>query len=149
VYGRFSNRASNDQEYSFRIVFDLLLDEVLASHWKIGGIPMAGKNVLGGFVGEGRFLGKCGGLAFCLLALPASGFAAETTTYSYDALGRVTGAVVSGGPSNGLNNAIQYDPAGNRTNYQVTNSANNSPPVTGVIVLPLNGFTVIPLTGGI
>lgn len=83
------------------------------------------------------------GLFGALMAAPA--IAAETTTYTYDALGRLTGSSVSGGPSSGVATALQYDPAGNRGNYQVTGSANNSPPVAAVIVVPLNGFTVIPI----
>ena len=44
---------------------------------------------------------------------------AETVTYTYDALGRLVTSSVSSGPSNGVQTSIQYDAAGNRTNYQV------------------------------
>lgn len=71
--------------------------------------------------------------------------AAETVTYSYDALGRLVGSSVSGGPSSGVNTTIAYDPADNRTNYQVTGST-QLPPGTAFIVLPLNGFLVVPVT---
>lgn len=80
---------------------------------------------------------------FMLAVSPAT--AGETTTYSYDALGRLTGSASTGTVNNGLNTAIQYDPAGNRTNYTVTGSANNSPPAAAVIVVPLAGFTIIPI----
>lgn len=69
--------------------------------------------------------------------------ASETITYTYDALGRLTANVASGGPSSGANTAIQYDPAGNRTTYQTSGSPN--PTNRGVVVVPLNGFTIIPL----
>ena len=77
------------------------------------------------------------------VAAPA--LAGETTTYSYDALGRLTGSSSTGTVNNGLNTAIQYDAAGNRTNYTVTGSANNSPPAAAVIVVPLAGYTIIPI----
>lgn len=83
-------------------------------------------------------------------------YAQETTTYQYDALGRLTTSTVSGGPNNQTQTSITYDPAGNRTNYTVAGSANqgNGDPNAGsgtpstqtlVIVVPLNGFTVIPI----
>jgi len=45
---------------------------------------------------------------------------AETVTYSYDALGRLRTSSVSGGPNNGTNTAICYDPASNRERYVAT-----------------------------
>ncbi len=39
----------------------------------------------------------------------------EAATYTYDALGRLTGAQYSGGPRAGKQNSLSYDPAGNRT----------------------------------
>ena len=42
--------------------------------------------------------------------------ATETTTYSYDTLGRLVQSNVSGGPASGVQTATSYDPAGNRTN---------------------------------
>ena len=90
------------------------------------------------------------GIGFWQVALLGMAFAApthavETVTYSYDALGRLVTSSVSGGPSAGVNTAIAYDPADNRTNYQVTGST-QLPPGTTFIVLPLNGYTVIPVT---
>jgi len=78
---------------------------------------------------------------FVLVGVPA--VASETTTYTYDALGRLVTTSVSGGPTNGLSTTTQFDPAGNRTNYQVTGAPPPRP--RRLIVLPLNGFTVIPL----
>ena len=56
-----------------------------------------------------------------LVACAAS--AQETTSYTYDALGRLTAASKSGGPSNGQATDITYDPAGNRTNYSIAGGA--------------------------
>lgn len=58
-------------------------------------------------------------LFFCI----ANSKAAETTAYTYDALGRLSGTEAVGGPANGLKLVIQYDAAGNRTNLNVTGSA--------------------------
>jgi hypothetical protein len=78
-----------------------------------------------------------------LVAAPA--MASENTTYTYDALGRLTGSASTGSVNNGLNTSITYDAAGNRSNYTVTGSANNSPPAGAVIVVPLAGYTIIPI----
>jgi uncharacterized protein involved in exopolysaccharide biosynthesis len=78
------------------------------------------------------------------LSVPAS--ATETTTYTYDALGRLTQSKSTGSVNNGLQTDTVFDPAGNRSNQTVSGSVNNSPPVRGVIVLPLNGYTIIPLS---
>lgn len=84
----------------------------------------------------------------------AAGFAGqaqanEVTTYTYDALGRLTTSATTGTVNNGMNVSTAFDPAGNRTNYTVTGSTNTpSSGGGGVIVLPLNGFTIIPLPGG-
>lgn len=84
-----------------------------------------------------------------VLALVLAGpvHAQETTTYSYDALGRLTATQVNNGPNSGTTTTLEYDPAGNRKRYTV---AGAPPPrsTTGslrVIVVPLNGYTVIPL----
>jgi YD repeat-containing protein len=82
-------------------------------------------------------------LAACaLLAAPAA-VAQETTTYKYDALGRLRESSTAGGQNSGTNNKIDYDNAGNRSKYEVTGATGT--PSTGmkVIVVPLNGFTVI------
>ncbi len=95
-----------------------------------------------------------------VIAVPVTAQAAmaqETTTYTYDALGRVTGVVHIGGPANGTSSTYTYDPASNRTNVTVSGSPNGnansatsdngaSAPATIYVVVPLNGFTVIPVT---
>lgn len=45
--------------------------------------------------------------------------ASQTVTYSYDALGRLVGTQAQGGSATGTTQSFQYDPAGNRTSYQV------------------------------
>ena len=85
------------------------------------------------------------GLAMIGLTLvPTVAAAAESVTYTYDALGRLIRTQRSGGPASGVDAQLQYDPAGNRTNVTVSGASSSSPPVR-VIVLPLNGYTVIPL----
>lgn len=60
----------------------------------------------------------CAALVF--LTVPAS--AAETITYTYDALGRVVTVWHAGTVNNGLTAAYSYDPAANRTQQTVTGS---------------------------
>jgi hypothetical protein len=67
--------------------------------------------------------------------------AGETTTYSYDALGRLINAAHSGTINSGLNQAYTHDAADNRANVTVTGSPYSS--TTRVIVVPLLGLTVI------
>ncbi len=66
-------------------------------------------------------------LLACLLALgfvlTASAQAQEVTTYSYDALDRLTKAQTSGGSNNGVVSSIGFDAAGNRSNYTVTTAS--------------------------
>jgi hypothetical protein len=57
----------------------------------------------------------------CLCALSAA-FGSETTTYTYNTLGRLTKLQISGGPGNGAQVQYQYDNAGNRIQYVVSGS---------------------------
>lgn len=83
-------------------------------------------------------------VAALLSAVPA--LAQGTTTFEYDALGRLIGTATAGGTNDGLNTDYEYDPAGNRQRVVVTGSSNDEPPGgTTVIVLPINGFLVIPI----
>jgi YD repeat-containing protein len=77
--------------------------------------------------------------------IPSAATASETIHYGYDELGRVKTVTHSGTVNNGLQAAYQYDAADNRLNVTVTGASSNSPPSHGVIVVPLNGFTVIPI----
>jgi len=94
-------------------------------------------------------------ILFVALCCPTAGMAQSTTTYTYDALGRLTNTATSGGTNNGLSSQFQYDNAGNRTTVTVSGAAASSngsgdgastPQQHRVIVLPLNGYTVIPLS---
>lgn len=80
-----------------------------------------------------------------LMLIPSPAMAQETTTYTYDALGRLVVSSTSGGPNNGTTNQIAHDPASNRTGYTITGATGSVQSGTKVIVVPLNGFTVIPL----
>jgi len=73
----------------------------------------------------------------------APALASETVNYSYDTQGRLVQASHSGsGPNSALAIIIQYDSKGNRVSQTVTGSTNAG---QEVVVLPLNGFTVIPI----
>lgn len=56
-------------------------------------------------------------LATSSLALATLAQAGVTTTYTYDALGRLVGVSTTGDVNNGLSTTVAYDPAGNRTSY--------------------------------
>lgn len=57
----------------------------------------------------GALIGWCG--AACAQS--------ATTTFTYDALGRIVTVSTAGGPASGENTTITYDPAGNRVNHTV------------------------------
>lgn len=82
--------------------------------------------------------------AILALGWPGAVLATETTTYTYDALGRLVESNTSGTVNNGLKTQATLDAAGNRQNYTVTGASGNSSSST-VIVLPINGYTIIPL----
>ena len=75
-----------------------------------------------------------------LLLVATQASATETVTYTYDAVGRLVSSASSGTVNAGKQTGTTYDAADNRTTYAVTPS-----PPTRAVVLPLNGFTVIPL----
>ena len=78
-------------------------------------------------------------LAAALALLPTVASASETVTYSYDGKGRLTSVAHAGGPSNGTVATYAFDAADNRTSVMVSGAASR------VVVVPLNGLTVIPL----
>ncbi|HEX6374537.1 MAG TPA: Ig-like domain-containing protein [Allosphingosinicella sp.] len=67
-------------------------------------------------------------LATSLFALAAAARASETTTYTYDALGRLTATSSTGTVNNGVAASLAYDPAGNRSSYTVTGAGGGTPP---------------------
>lgn len=87
-----------------------------------------------------------------LLMTPCIAGAQSTTTYTYDALGRLVGSSTDRGPG-ASTTTIEYDPAGNRKTYKVSGAANGVDDGAGAsvpvkprfVVVPLNGFTLIPL----
>ena len=91
-----------------------------------------------------RFLPLRAGQVVATLLAATSLSAAETATYTYDALGRVKKDEHVGGDNDGMKQTFTLDPAGNRENYTVTGSKNRG--AMRVMVLPFNGFTIIPLT---
>lgn len=81
-------------------------------------------------------------VALIALALfPVTAHAQTTTTYTYDALGRLlkVESPVAG------NTTYTYDAANNRTSVVKTAPAVTPPTGKKVIVLPLLGFVVIPI----
>lgn len=62
-------------------------------------------------------------LTLAALVFGSAAFAAETTTYEYDAQGRLVKSSKVGGPANGKKKCTSYDPAGNRTNQTVTSAS--------------------------
>lgn len=97
------------------------------------------------------------GLVAGALFITVPVLAQETRNYTYDALGRVTVVEITGGPVGETKADYQYDPAGNRKNVSVSGSPNGSAAgsdpgggasagTTVFIVVPLNGFTLLPIT---
>ena len=91
--------------------------------------------------------------AIAVLGLPTPAYAQTTTTYQYDALGRLVGSTNTTGATN-VQTAIEYDAAGNRKTYRVSGAPNggadsgsgaSAPNARRFVVVPLNGFTIIPI----
>jgi YD repeat-containing protein len=88
----------------------------------------------------GRIFLLCAALSLAALAPLSAAHAESTTSYQYDALGRLLSVTYS----NGSVITYSYDAAGNRT--QVTRTAGTAPETTTkVVVLPLLGGLVIPI----
>lgn len=77
---------------------------------------------------------------FMLASVAGNARAASTTTYTYDALGRLVQASTTGAVNDGVQMSTTYDAADNRTTYKVRGSSQK------VVVVPLNGFTVLPIS---
>tara|TARA_R110000868_G_C10965232_1_gene769028 strand:- start:7199 stop:7468 length:270 start_codon:yes stop_codon:yes gene_type:complete len=74
------------------------------------------------------------------LLTDSPGIAASSTTYTYDALGRLIQATTVGTVNDGVSMSTTYDAADNRTTYQVTGAKSK------VIVVPISGLTIIPVS---
>jgi YD repeat-containing protein len=72
---------------------------------------------------RGHYLWACSALA-----LASAAEAGDTVTCSYDALGRLTATTTTGGPNGAVAKGVAYDPAGNRSAYNVTGVAVPPPP---------------------
>jgi YD repeat-containing protein len=85
-----------------------------------------------------------------LTCVPQLTRAAETVTYSYDALGRLIKTVRSGGPASGVDASTQFDFTGNRDERPVAGARSNIPPKPNtVITVPLEGIGVLTVGGGV
>jgi hypothetical protein len=69
------------------------------------------------------------GSAATATILTCAAWARETTTYSYDGLGRLEGSTIAGGANSGRATGTCFDAAGNRTRYDVGTSAPAACPV--------------------
>jgi hypothetical protein len=72
----------------------------------------------------------------CLTGLSSGAFAAETITYTYDVHGRLIQVGHAGTVNTGRQSTYTFDATDNRTT--VVNTVR-------VVVVPLNGFTIIPV----
>lgn len=68
------------------------------------------------------------GASATAIVLASSALAQETTTYSYDSLGRLKGGTISGGTNNGRTTGTCFDAAGNRTRYDVATTSPSACP---------------------
>jgi hypothetical protein len=80
-------------------------------------------------------------LAACLCMLKPA-FSAQSVTYVYDALGRLTNVQITGGPGNGVLQNYQYDAAGNRLQQNVT-----APGQTAVVLSVTKPTAIITSSG--
>ena len=73
------------------------------------------------------------------IAATSPAMAQEQVKIEYDGLGRLAKVTHEGAPNSGTVSAYAYDPASNRTNVTVSGAWKR------MLVVPLNGFTIIPL----
>jgi YD repeat-containing protein len=69
----------------------------------------------------------------------SSANAAQTVSYVYDALGRLTEVQILGGPGSGVKHSYSYDAAGNRLQHNVTAPGQSA--VTLTVTKPLVNIT--------
>jgi hypothetical protein len=61
---------------------------------------------------------------FCAVGQARS---AESISYTYDALGRLSTVTITGGPANNVQQTYRYDAAGNRSQYDLTGATPKTP----------------------
>lgn len=91
-------------------------------------------------------------VGLALVGCSSAALAQSTTTYTYDGSGRLVRSATDKGPG-ASNVTIQYDPANNPMSYNVTGARDRTdqgsevsvPTNARIIVVPLNGFTLIPV----
>lgn len=79
--------------------------------------------------------------AFAATLVPVAAFASETITYGYDAKGRLIQVGHAGSVNDGLTATYAYDAADNRTSVTTAGAT------ARIVVVPLKGLTVIPISG--
>ena len=84
-------------------------------------------------------------LVFVGLALAFPAAAQTSQALVYDALGRLVEVRTMPGSGAAQASRYAYDAAGNRTARVVTGGEPGQGPASRVIVVPLNGFTIIPI----
>jgi YD repeat-containing protein len=67
-------------------------------------------------------------VAMLLASTSTAALASETTTYTYDAKGRLVKVVRSGSVNNGTTTDYSHDKADNRSRIRVEGSPNQAPP---------------------
>ena len=86
-----------------------------------------------------NYLKKIVNIAFVSSFMTLGSFAQDTVSYKYDALGRLTTVTYSSGAVI----TYTYDAVGNRISKIVTGASASG---TKVVVLPIAGFVVIPIS---
>lgn len=66
--------------------------------------------------------------AATVILMGRAAIAQETTTYTYDALGRLTLSAITGGPNDTRKTGACFDAAGNRTRYDMATTTPSACP---------------------
>jgi YD repeat-containing protein len=80
---------------------------------------------------------------YAALCVGARAHAAETITFTYDPLGRLTHVQTTGGPSNGVTREYRYDATDNRTQFLLT----GAPGFGSVTITPLGSVANVTSVG--
>ena len=87
-----------------------------------------------------KFLFLAAAAAATSCTVPA--LAQETIAFGYDARGRLVSVARTGSVNNGATTSYALDKADNRTSVT---TAGVPPPTSPLLVVPLNGLTIIPI----